>query len=123
MNDPLAHPHAGRARSMPQVDFEKAPFLLIWETTQACALACTHCRASAQPNRDPLELTTAEGEKLIRDTAEMGTPLLIFTGGDPTNRPDLLDLIRYGKSQRLRVATIPAATDCLTRERASSRWR
>jgi len=102
---------------MPQVDFEKAPFLVIWETTQACALACTHCRASAQPNRDPLELTTAEGEKLARDTAEMGTPLLIFTGGDPTNRPDLLDLIRYGKAQGLRVATIPAATDCLTRER------
>jgi radical SAM protein len=102
---------------MPQVDFDKAPFLVIWETTQACALACTHCRASAQPNRDPLELTTEEGYGVIRATAEMGTPLLIFSGGDPTNRPDLLDLIRFGRAQGLRVATIPAATDCLTRER------
>jgi AdoMet-dependent heme synthase len=100
---------------MPQVDFDQAPFLVIWETTQACALACTHCRASAQPTRDPLELTTDEGKAVIRATAEMGTPLLIFSGGDPTNRPDLLDLIRYAREQKLRVATIPAATDCLTR--------
>ena len=107
--------HGGGRPTMPQVDFDRAPFLVIWETTQACALACAHCRASAQPNRDPLELSTEEGQRLIRETAEMGTPLLIFSGGDPVNRPDLLDLIRYGKSQGLRVATIPAATDCLTR--------
>src|SRR5512138_101220 len=99
---------------MPQVDFDQAPFLVIWETTQACALACTHCRASAQPNRDPLELTTEEGKSVVRATAEMGTPLLIFSGGDPTNRPDLLELIRYGRELKLRVATIAAATDCLT---------
>jgi radical SAM protein len=113
MTSPAAR--AGARPGMPQVDFDRAPFLVIWETTQACALACTHCRASAQPNRDPLELTTEEGQKVIRETAVMGTPLLIFSGGDPVNRPDLLDLIRYGKRQGLRVATIPAATDCLTR--------
>jgi len=109
------HPSGAGRRGMPRVDFDRAPFLVIWETTQACALACTHCRASAQPERDPLELTTEEGQRVIRETAEMGTPLLIFSGGDPVNRPDLLDLIRYGKAQGLRVATIPAATDCLTR--------
>lgn len=99
---------------MPVVDFQKAPFLVIWETTQACALACRHCRASARPLRDPLELTTEEGHRVIRETAEMGTPILIFSGGDPVNRPDLLDLIQYAKTHRLRAATIPAATDCLT---------
>ena len=41
---------------MPRVDFEQAPFLVIWETTQGCDLACRHCRASAQPERDPHEL-------------------------------------------------------------------
>jgi MoaA/NifB/PqqE/SkfB family radical SAM enzyme len=46
----------------------------------------------------------------------MGTPLLIFTGGDPVNRQDLCDLIRAGKEAGLRTATIPAATDCLTRD-------
>ena len=115
MSPAPGHPQSAGARGMPQVDFDRAPFLVIWETTQACALACTHCRASAQPNRDPLELTTDEGRAVITATAEMGTPLIIFSGGDPTNRPDLLELIRHGKEQRLRVATIPAATDCLTR--------
>ncbi|HEX9190035.1 MAG TPA: radical SAM/SPASM domain-containing protein, partial [Vicinamibacteria bacterium] len=42
---------------MRSVDFARSPFLVIWETTQSCALACRHCRASAQPGRDPRELT------------------------------------------------------------------
>jgi radical SAM protein len=103
-------------RAMPAVDFHESPFLVIWETTQACALACRHCRASARPGRDPRELTTDEGRRLVREVAGMGTPILILSGGDPVNRPDLLELIRYGKEHGLRMATIPAATDRLTRE-------
>lgn len=99
---------------MPVVDFDQSPFLVIWETTQACGLACRHCRASARPWRDPGELTTAEGFSLIDQVADMGTPLLIFTGGDPVNRPDLLDLIQHGKRRNLRTATIPAATEWLS---------
>jgi radical SAM protein len=96
------------------VDFDKAPFLVIWETTQACALACRHCRASARPWRDPLELTREEGRKVVKEVADMGTPILVFSGGDPMNRPDLCELIAYGKELGLRTATIPAATDALT---------
>jgi radical SAM protein with 4Fe4S-binding SPASM domain len=55
-----------------------------------------------------------EGFDVIDQVAEMGTPLLVLTGGDPLNRPDLLPLIRHAKKRRLRVATIPAATDRLT---------
>jgi len=106
---------AWRSGPPPAVDFDQAPFLVIWEVTQACALACRHCRASASPGRDPFELTTEEGKRVIREVAGMGTPLLIFSGGDPVNRPDLLELIRCSKDQGLRTATIPAATDCLTR--------
>ena len=98
------------------VDFAQAPFLVIWETTQSCALACRHCRASAQPGRDPRELTTEEGRGVIDQVADLGTPILILSGGDPVNRPDLFELVRHGKSRGLRMATIPAATDCLTRE-------
>jgi AdoMet-dependent heme synthase len=98
---------------MRNVDFAKAPFLVIWETTQACALACKHCRASARPWRDPRELSTVEGRQLIQQIAEMGTPLLVFSGGDPLNRPDLLELIRCAKEHGLRTATIPAATPSL----------
>ena len=98
---------------MRMVDFDKAPFLTIWETTQACALACRHCRASARPWRDPRELTTEEGERLIASIAAMGTPLLVLSGGDPASRPDLPELVRFAKSQGLRTATIPAATATL----------
>jgi AdoMet-dependent heme synthase len=114
--------HAGRAHasrpplSMKSVDFRQAPFLVIWETTQACALACRHCRASARPWRDPLELTTEEGRRVVRQTAEMGTPLIVFSGGDPVSRPDLALLIAEGNANGLRTATIPAATDALTAE-------
>ena len=100
---------------MKMVDFDKAPFLVIWETTQSCALACRHCRASARPWRDPRELTTEEGKRLIGQIAEMGTPLLVLSGGDPTNRPDLLELVRFAKACGLRTATIPAATSTLER--------
>lgn len=114
-----AGPDAG-ARPRPaldmRVDFARAPFLVIWETTQACALSCRHCRASAQPWRDPLELDTAQGLDVVRQTADMGTPLIVFTGGDPLNRPDLCELIRHGREMGLRTATIPAATPSLTRE-------
>jgi radical SAM protein len=100
----------------PTVDFAKAPFLVIWETTQACDLACSHCRASAQSARHPGELTTAEGERLLTDVAVMGTPVFILSGGDPVKRPDLCALIRYGKTLGLRMGTIPAATAALTED-------
>ena len=110
----IAAPSA-RSDRLPSVDFDRAPFLVIWETTRACDLACKHCRASAESMPDPRELTVEQGRKVVRDTAEMGTPILVLSGGDPAKREDLLDLIRYGKSLGLRMATIPAATPRLTR--------
>ena len=68
---------------MPRIDYNKTPFVLIWETTQACDLTCRHCRAAAQPNHHPGELTTQEGEDLLRQAAELGTPIFILSGGDP----------------------------------------
>jgi radical SAM protein len=107
---------SGSGLSMRAVDFTRAPFLVIWETTQACGLACRHCRASARPWRDTGELDTAQGFDLIHQVADMGTPILILSGGDPVNRPDLFELIHEAKAVGLRTATIPAATELLTRE-------
>ena len=104
----------------PPFDFSKAPLLVIWETTRSCALACAHCRANADATRDPKELSTAEGFKLIDQVKEMGTPILILSGGDPLVREDLEDLIRHARGCGLRVGTIPAATPNLTRERLAS---
>lgn len=89
---------------------------MIWEMTQACDLACVHCRACATPRRDPEELTTAEGKRLMDSVAAMRTPLLVLTGGDPAKREDLAELVAYGSSIGLSVAVTPSGTPLMTRE-------
>ncbi len=98
------------------IDFNERPFIAIWEVTQACDLACVHCRASAQPNRDPLELTTAEGKDLIDQIAALKVPVFVLTGGDPIKRPDLFELIGHAREAGVRVSLTPSATPLLTRE-------
>ncbi|MFF8910667.1 TIGR04053 family radical SAM/SPASM domain-containing protein [Streptomyces olivaceoviridis] len=95
------------------------PFIVIWESTRACPLACLHCRAEAVPDRDPRELDTAAAKDLIRQVATFGqpAPLFVITGGDPFQRPDLLELIKYGKGAGVRVAVSPSGTPTLTPDR------
>jgi radical SAM protein with 4Fe4S-binding SPASM domain len=96
------------------VDFNMAPFIVIWEVTRACDLKCVHCRAEAIPLRHPLELTFKEGCKLIDQIREFGKPLFVLTGGDPLKRPDIYDLIKYGDKVGLRVALTPSGTQLMT---------
>jgi AdoMet-dependent heme synthase len=98
------------------MDFSQSPLLVIWEVTQACDLACVHCRASAMPEHHPEELTTEEGFRLLDDIKEFGNPLMVFTGGDPLKRPDLFALIRKSVSIGLRTNVTPSATPLLTAE-------
>jgi radical SAM protein len=106
---------------IPPVDFDRAPFLVIWEVTRACALACVHCRADAIPCRDPRELTKDEGFRLIDQVRSFGPrpPLFVLTGGDPMRRPDLAELVRYGAEAGLTVALTPSGTAAATRKRLS----
>ena len=90
--------------------------LVIWEVTQACDLACVHCRASAQSERNPHELTTEQGYRLLDEIRSFGEPLMVFTGGDPLKRPDLYKLIRYAVKIGLRTNVTPSATPLLTAE-------
>ena len=97
-------------------DFDQAPFLVIWEVTQACDLVCRHCRASAQPGRDPGELSTEEGIELLGQVKGFGDPLMVFTGGDPLKRPDLQTLLEASVALGLRTTVTPSATPLLTGE-------
>ncbi len=99
-----------RDRWLAQVDFGRAPFTIAWEVTRACAFACVHCRADAQHRRNPAELSTEEGYRLIDRFAEFGSPILVFTGGDPMMRRDLFDLIGYADAKGLRCSLTPTAT-------------
>lgn len=101
-------------------DFNRAPFITIWEVTRACQLHCLHCRAEAQRHRDPRELSTDEGKRLIDEIASLDRPLLVFTGGDPLERDDLFELIAYGTSKGLEVSITPSATPKVTPEAMKS---
>ena len=103
---------------MVHADFDQAPFTIAWEVTRACAYACVHCRADAQHQRDPRELSTEEAFALIDRLADFGNrPILIFTGGDPMMRRDLTELIAYATQKGLRCSLTPTATALPTRER------
>ena len=96
--------------------FARAPFIVFWEMTQACDLACAHCRATARPHRSEWELDTEQGEALLDSIAEMGTPIVVLTGGDPAQREDLVRLVRHGTNRGLHMALTPSATPLLTEE-------
>ncbi len=95
---------------MVQADFNMAPFTIAWEVTRACAYACVHCRADAMHTPDPNELNTEEALHLIDRLAEFGSPILVFTGGDPMMRRDLHELIAYATQKGLRCSLTPTAT-------------
>lgn len=99
-------------------DYGQTPMNVYWEMTQACALACRHCRAEAMPAPAPNELTTAEGKELLRQILEFGDPFpqLILTGGDPLLRPDLFQLIDEARRLGIGVSITPAATPALTKD-------
>jgi radical SAM protein len=104
-------------KRMVVADFSMAPFTIAWEVTRACAYACVHCRADAQHQRDPNELNSEEGLRLVDRLAEFGSPILVFTGGDPMMRRDLFDLIAYATEKGLRCSLTPTATALPTPER------
>jgi len=97
-------------------DFSRNPMIVYWEMTQACGLACKHCRAEAMPTPHPMELTPLESEHLLAQIAGFGDPLphLILTGGDPLSRKDLFEVIDYGRLLGLEVSITPSATPELT---------
>jgi radical SAM protein len=92
--------------------------IVYWEMTQACALACRHCRAEAVSTPHPDELSHAESKTLLRQIAAFDKPLphLILTGGDPLKRADIFNIIDEAHMLGLTVSITPSATADLTFE-------
>lgn len=98
-------------------DYGRAPARVYWELTRACDLACRHCRAEAQGTRSADELTTSECEQVLDSLAQsLPKPHVIFTGGDPLKRPDLVALVRAAVARGLGVSVAPSATVGLTHD-------
>lgn len=76
--------------------------LVVWNTTNRCNLSCQHCYLNAEDKHYKDELTNAEARAFIEDIAQMRCPVLLFSGGEPLLRPDLMELVAYAKSLGLR---------------------
>ncbi len=102
--------------------YQRAPMIIYWELTNACGLACRHCRATAMPDAAPGELTTAEAIALLDDILGFAgpgeaLPHVVMTGGDPLRRADLPELVAAATARGIGVSLAPAVTPLLTRER------
>ena len=110
----------GRAERLPshflQFSRDKRP-VVVWNLTRRCNLKCIHCYSNSQNIRYTDELTTAEGKRLLSDLAAFGSPVILFSGGEPLIREDLPDLARFAVERGMR-AVISTNGTLLTGERA-----
>lgn len=99
--------HSGHLPShLLQFSADKKP-VVVWNVTRRCNLKCVHCYAHARDEAFPDELTHQEGKTLLDDLAQFGCPVILFSGGEPLMRPDLIELAEYavGKGMRAVIST------------------
>lgn len=107
----------GDGRGHRQRDYSEAPLVVTWEASQACSLSCDHCRADAQTERHPNELTTREAKDLFEQVREFSPqPFFVVSGGDPLERGDMFELLEAAAEKGLRPSITPATTPSLDAE-------
>ncbi|MBI4964140.1 MAG: 12,18-didecarboxysiroheme deacetylase [Desulfomonile tiedjei] len=103
-SDPLRY--GRRSKELPshllQFSADKKP-VVVWNVTRRCNLKCVHCYSQSEDTNYRGELSFHEGKALIDDLAEFGSPVILFSGGEPLIRPDIMDLIRYAAGKGLRA--------------------
>ena len=85
-----------------QFSKDKKP-VVVWNMTRRCNLKCVHCYAQAKDMEFKGELSTEEGKALIDDLASFGSPVMLFSGGEPTMRKDLPELAAYAREKGMRA--------------------
>jgi 12,18-didecarboxysiroheme deacetylase len=85
-----------------QFSKDKKP-VVVWNMTRRCNLKCVHCYAQAKDIEFENELSTEEGKALIDDLAQFGSPVILFSGGEPTLRKDLPELAAYAREKGMRA--------------------
>lgn len=87
------------------------PRVVAWEVTRRCPLKCRHCRAGARDLPYDRELTTAECVRVLDSLNDSEDPkrhpMIIWTGGEPMLRPDILDLVAYATTRGVRSVMAP----------------
>jgi 12,18-didecarboxysiroheme deacetylase len=101
-----------------QFSRDKKP-VVVWNMTRRCNLRCVHCYSSSQNIRYGNELTPAEAKAMIRDLATFGSPVILFSGGEPLMHRGLPELARYAVDQGMR-AVISTNGTLITRQNAAA---
>ncbi|MDY6917281.1 MAG: radical SAM protein [Chloroflexota bacterium] len=77
--------------------------VVVWNCTRLCNLNCVHCYADAAAQSAEGEMTGEEGKAFIRQLAEFGVPVILFSGGEPLMRPDFLELAGFAAAQGIGI--------------------
>lgn len=99
-----------------QFSQDKKP-VVVWNVTRACNLKCLHCYARAVDRRDQREIDHEQGLALIDDLASFGVPVILFSGGEPLMRPDLVELSEYAVDKGIRAVVSTNGT-LITKQKA-----
>jgi 12,18-didecarboxysiroheme deacetylase len=99
-----------------QFSKDKKP-VVVWNVGQRCNLKCVHCYSQSKDIEYPGELNTKEAKAMLDGLAEYGAPVILFSGGEPLMRKDLMELITYAKDKGLR-AVISTNGTLITEEKA-----
>ena len=111
--------HSGKLPShLLQFSEDKKP-VVVWNMTRRCNLKCVHCYAHARDREFDNELSTAQGKALIDDLSAFGSPVMLFSGGEPLMRKDLPELAEYAVGKGMR-AVISTNGTLITREVADT---
>lgn len=103
-SDPLRYGRESKKLPSHLLQFskDKKP-VVVWNMTRRCNLKCVHCYAQAKDVEFENELSTGEGKALIDDLANFGSPVILFSGGEPTLRKDLPELAAYAREKGMRA--------------------
>jgi len=109
--------HSGKLPShLLQFSKDKKP-VVVWNMTRRCNLKCVHCYAHALEEEGRDDISTEQGKTLIDDLAAYGAPVMLFSGGEPLVRKDLVELAHHAVSKGMR-AVISTNGTLITKEKA-----
>src|SRR5258708_9053189 len=95
------------------------PLAVLAELTHRCPLQCPYCSNASEVERGGSELTTEEWKKVLTELADIGVLQIHFSGGEPTARKHLVELVQHASEVGLYSNLIPSAV-LLTREKLSA---
>ncbi len=121
-SDPLRYGRHSKALPSHLLQFskDKKP-VVVWNVGRRCNLRCVHCYSHSRDRDYAGELTTEEGMRLVGDLADFGSPVILFSGGEPLMRPDIFALI--GRAAERKVRAVVSTNGTLISEDVAARLK